>query len=291
MDVSSCNAYTYERIYCPTLELWMGHCGVMQAMQPPIVLSIAGYDPSSGAGVTADVKTAVAHRCYATTCITALTVQTTERVFAVESVCAEVVRDTLFELEKDLPPKAVRIGMLGNGALAEVVAEFLETVRPPNVVLDPVLRSSSGTALLDNRGERLLRERLLKLADVVTPNIEEAAVLAELAGQTSQPELAAALRRLGSRAVVVTGGGLDDSADLLSWPGGEEWLRAPRIESRATHGTGCAFAMAIACNLANGVELAQAVRAAKDYVRKAIEAAQPMGSGRGPMNHLFGRNK
>jgi hydroxymethylpyrimidine/phosphomethylpyrimidine kinase len=263
----------------------------MLAMETPVVLSIAGYDPSSGAGVTADVKTAAAHKCYATTCITALTVQTTERVFTVESVREEVVRDTLFELVKDLPPKAVRIGMLGNGAVAEVVAEFLKVVQPPNVVLDPVLRSSSGAALLDGRGEGVLRDRLLRLVDVVTPNIEEARALAEFPGQAGQPELAAALRRLGTRAVVVTGGGLADSADLLSWEGGEEWLRAPRIESRATHGTGCAFATAIACNLANGLELLPAVRAAKEYVRRAIQSAEPMGKGGGPMNHFFGFSK
>lgn len=275
----------------------------MSGMACPIVLSIAGYDPSSGAGVTADVKTAAAHGCYATTCITALTVQTTERVFSVEPVNEEMVRDTLFELVRDLPPAAVKLGMLANGAVAEVVADFLETVHPPNVVLDPVLRSSSGAALLDSRGETVLRERLLKLADVVTPNVEESAIIQSLSSckiaenrrfmAPELPAIARDLHHLGCRAVVITGGHLDEAADLLSLaqPGEplQEWFRAPKIQSRATHGTGCAFSMAMACNLANGLGLVESVREAKGYVRGAIEAAEGLGRGHGPMNHLYRR--
>lgn len=260
----------------------------------PIILSIAGYDPSSGAGITADIKTSIAHKCYAITCVTALTVQTTERVFAVEAVREEIVRDTLYELVRDLPPSAVRIGMLANGAVAEVVADFLETVRPINVVLDPVLRSSSGAALLDPRGEEVLRERLLRVADVVTPNIEEAAALCGIpsrGGRQEERELemvgwAERLHKLGSRAVVVTGGHLDQPADLLSVNQTLTWFRGAKIESRATHGTGCAFATAIACNLAHRIGIQEAVRRAKEYVRCAIERAEPLGQGRGPMNHL-----
>jgi hydroxymethylpyrimidine/phosphomethylpyrimidine kinase len=266
-------------------------------MSLPVVLSIAGYDPSSGAGVTADIKTAAAHGCFATTCITAITVQTTERVFAVEPVHEELVRDTLYELVRDMPPAAVRIGMLGNGAGAEVGAEFLETVRPRTVVLDPVLRSTSGAALLDCRGEGVLRERILKVVDVATPNVDEAAVLSgsetlvtEQKEADFRPKMASfalEIQRLGCPAVVVTGGHLDEAADLFCSDGEQEWLIAPTIQSRATHGTGCAFAMAIACNLANGMELREAVRAAKEYVRRAMETAVPLGQGHGPMNHLF----
>jgi hydroxymethylpyrimidine/phosphomethylpyrimidine kinase len=272
-------------------------------MPSPVVLSVAGYDPSSGAGVTADLKTAAAHGCYAVTCITALTVQTTERVYAVEPVREDMVRDTLFELVRDLPPKAVKIGMLATGAVAEVVADFLEAVRPPNVVLDPILRSTSGTRLLDERGERVLRGRLLKLADVVTPNVEEAAIIQELTsgkiysnGRLMAPELlslAGGLHALGARAVVVTGGHLEEATDLLSLRSGEttqnEWFTAPKINSRSTHGTGCAFSTAIACNLAKGLELKAAVAQAKAYVRRAIETAEGFGHGHGPMNHLFQR--
>lgn len=262
-------------------------------MAHPLVLSIAGYDPSSGAGVTADVKTAVAHGCYAITCITALTVQTTERVFAVEPVREDLVRDTLYELVRDLPPAAVRLGMLGSVGIAAEVADFLETVRPPNVVLDPVLRSTSGASLLEPKGVSILRDRLLRMCDVITPNAAEAA---ELCGrpipsdELSAALLARELHQFGCRAVVVTGGHLAQPADVLSLDATAEpiWFRGTRIESRATHGTGCAFAMAIACNLACGLELTAAVSCAKQYVRRAIESAEPLGHGYGPMNHVLG---
>lgn len=265
--------------------------------------SIAGFDPSSGAGVTADVKTAAAHRCYAVTCITALTVQTTQRVYTVEPVRSEIVSDTLFELAADIPPDAVRIGMLGSAEVAEAVAGFLEAVHPPNIVLDPVLVSSSGHPLLDTQGLETLRSRLLPLADVVTPNLTEAAVLSGLEipsppasvedATAAMHDAAQRLHGLGSRNVVVTGGDLnmDEAIDLLSLDGNrEEWLRAPRIPSRSTHGTGCAFASSIACNLAWGMDVRSAVAAAKDYVRDAMTRAVPIGRGRGPLNHLFLRN-
>src|ERR1019366_3042628 len=148
----------------------------------PIVLSIAGYDPSSGAGVTADIKTAAALGCYAVTCITALTVQSTQGVFGVEPVRAELVRQTLFRLADDVAIAAVRIGMLGSGEVAGVVADFLRQSKPPNVVLDPVLRSSSGASLVDAQGLGVIRGRLLPLCDVVSPNVDEAA---ELVGENS----------------------------------------------------------------------------------------------------------
>src|SRR5271165_5250232 len=143
----------------------------------PILLSIAGYDPSSGAGITADVKTAAALGCYAVTCITALTVQSTQGVFGVEPVRPATIRETLSRLADDVEIAAVRIGMLGTGEVAEVVADFLRRNRPKNVVLDPVLRSSSGAALLDNAGVGVVRSQFLALSDVITPNFEEALLL------------------------------------------------------------------------------------------------------------------
>ncbi len=136
---------------------------------PPIILSIAGYDPSSGAGVTADIKTAAANDCYAVTCITALTIQSTQGVAGVEAVKPELVSATLQTLADDLPIGAIRIGMLGLGEIVEVVADFLKKGQFRNVVLDPVIRSSSGAALLDDAGVEILRRRLLPLCDVVTP--------------------------------------------------------------------------------------------------------------------------
>lgn len=266
----------------------------------PVVLSIAGFDPSSGAGVTADIKTAAAHGCFAVTSITAVTVQTTQGVRRVEPIQGEIVYETLFELAADLPIDAVRIGMLGSGEVAEAVAAFLETAHPPNVVLDPILRSSSGADLLDPRGAEILKTRLLPLATVATPNLAEAAALAgfPVSGIAEMRAAGRELLRLGARNAVVTGGHLPgDAIDLLLWrPDGsdeilEEELRGDRIQSPSTHGTGCAFATSVACHLARGFRIPEAVSGAKEFVRSAIEHATPMGHGKGPMELLWAMKK
>src|SRR5579862_409445 len=266
---------------------------------PPVVLSIAGYDPSSGAGITADIKTAAALDCYAVTCMTAVTMQNTQGVFGVEPLPAGVVDNVLELMPGDFDIAAVRIGMLGSTKVAAQVGAFLDWHKLPNVVLDPVLRSSSGTALLDSHGLSVLRE-ILPMCDVITPNIAEAAILA---GNEAIPEnqdwdaslpeirrLAMALHNQGARAVVITGGHLNPANDFLSDRRSEQVQESvfpgERIESRSTHGTGCAFATALACRLALGDNLGQAVRSAKAYVRKAIETAYPLGKGIGPLNHF-----
>lgn len=266
----------------------------------PVILSVAGYDPSSGAGITADIKTAAAQGCYAASCITALTVQSTQGVFGIESVRPETVRATLDALADDFPIAAVRLGMLGSGDVASVVADFLESAHLSHVVVDPVIRSSSGTELLDSGGLEVLRTRLLPLAEVVTPNIAEAAMLAgtepvqELGNwQTALPQIrciAAELHNLGAKSVVITGGHLDPANDYLSSrvPGDaqEVVIEGERLHSRSTHGTGCAYAMATACRLALGDDLECAARAAKDYVRRAIVSAHTIGKGIGSVNHF-----
>ncbi len=263
------------------------------APAPKIVLSIAGFDPVSGAGVTADVKTIAAHGCYGTCCITALTVQSTLGVRRVEPVSPALVRDTLRELAADLPPDAVRIGMLGSAEVAEAVADFLEQLPAGTPsVLDPILHSSSGAGLLDTGGVEVLRSRLMALATVLTPNLDEAAVLTgrQVTSIEQMRSAAAGLQQLGASNVVLKGGHLEGEAvDLLSCvdPPCCREFRGPRIESRATHGTGCAFATALACNLALGVALPEAVAAAKAYVATAVGRAHSLGSGHGPMNHLF----
>ncbi len=261
-----------------------------------MVLSISGFDPSSGAGVTADVKTAGAHGCFALTCVTSVTVQTTQGVRRVEPVQGEIVSETLFELAADLPIHAVRIGMLGSGEVADAVAGFLETARPPNIVLDPILRSSSGTDLIDVKGAGILKNRLLPLATLVTPNLSEAAALTGLpvSGVDEMRAASRELLRLGARNAVITGGHLKgDAIDLLLWrPVGtdevfEEELRGERIQSSSTHGTGCAFATSVACHLARGFRIPEAAAGAKEFVRSAIEHATPLGHGRGPMELLW----
>jgi hydroxymethylpyrimidine/phosphomethylpyrimidine kinase len=181
--------------------------------------------------------------------------------------------------------------MLGNAEVAVCVADFLEKTRFPNVVLDPVLKSSSGAILLDGDGVEVLGGRLLPLADIVTPNVDEAAALARIEVRTTdQMKLAAdALFTMGARAVVVTGGHLDEAIDLLSTEGQPfKVFRADHVPSQNTHGTGCAFSTAIACHLALGRDLATAVLLAKAYVLSAIKNSYSIGRGAGPVNHLAG---
>src|SRR5712692_2333432 len=263
------------------------------APAPPVVLTIAGFDPSSGAGVTADIKTIAAHGCYGVACITALTVQSTSGVRRVAPVNPDLVAETLKELTSDIEIAAVRMGMLGSGKVVRAVGDFLEKEKLANVVLDPILKSSSGADLLDRAGARLLMEKLLPLATVVTPNVDEASVLTGLAVTNPEQMRAAAtkLHTRGAAAVVVTGGHLEKAIDLLSFTGKrgieQEIFKSERQRSNSTHGTGCAFATAMACHLARGRGLPEAVLLAKAYVTAAIANAHPMGRGTGPVHHLY----
>lgn len=256
---------------------------------PPVVLSIAGYDPSSGAGITADIKTIAAHGCFAVTCITALTVQSTQAVLRVQPLDAALVRDTLNELASDLHIAAVRVGMLGSAEVANAVADFLTGNRTPVVILDPIIRSSSGADLMGRGGLDVLRTRLVPLSTVVTPNLDEAAALVGFP-VTNPEEMRKAgrvLLTMGAANAVVTGGHLSDPVDVLVTPDGSQELGGEHIESQATHGTGCAFATALACRLALGEKIQEAVAAAKDFVAEAMRHAYPMGKGHGPLNHLY----
>ena len=268
------------------------------ALTPPIVMTIAGFDPSSGAGITADIKTIAAHECYGVSCITALTVQSTQGVRWVEGVDPKIIRETLQELVSDLDVDAVHIGMLGNGQVVEVVADFLEQTFPgrarlPHVVLDPILRSTSGADLLDAAGTRVLIKKLIPLAEVVTPNLDEATVLTGRAVTNLDEMREAALRlhSLGAANVVITGGHLEKAIDLLSFATArgpeQEVFKADRQRSNSTHGTGCAFATALACHLAHGRGLPEAVLLSKVYVSAAIANAHPLGHGVGPLHHLY----
>lgn len=257
---------------------------------PPVVLTIAGFDPSSGAGVTADVKTIAAHGCYGVAAITAMTVQSTAGVNKVLPVDPGLLAETLDELVSDMKISAVHIGMLGSGEIASRVAQFLETANPPNVVLDPILQASSGANLLDEAGVRVLKERLLRLANVITPNVNEATTLSGIPIHSVEDMALAAqrLQEMGAQSVVVTGGHLEAAIDLLREKGQPgQTFRCHRLPSQNTHGTGCAFSTAIACHLAQGRSLSAAVLAAKSYVTAAIANAYPVGKGSGPVNHMY----
>jgi hydroxymethylpyrimidine/phosphomethylpyrimidine kinase len=268
------------------------------AERPPVVLSIAGFDPSSGAGVTADIKTIAAHGCYGVACITAMTVQSTSGVRRVSPIDPSLLLESLEELAADMDIAAVRIGMLGSAKVAKVVADFLEGSGSKkralsNIVLDPILKSSSGVELLEPAALKILIERLIPIAEVVTPNVDEAAALTGLKVKELDDMKAACskLHELGARAVVITGGHLDKATELLSFTTKrgveQEIFKAEKQKSNSTHGTGCAFATAMACHLAMDRGLAEATLLAKTYVTAAITYGHPLGKGTGPVHHLY----
>jgi hydroxymethylpyrimidine/phosphomethylpyrimidine kinase len=266
-----------------------------------VVLTIAGFDPSSGAGITADLAVFAAHGLFGLSAITALTVQSTLGVRSVEPVSAATLAATLECLHADLPPAGVKIGMLATEENVEAVASYLELLkrdRPETpVVLDPIVSSSSGRELLSPEGLRALRECLLPLATWVTPNLAE---LSQLTGQpvTVKDEVEPAARSLHAThprlSILVTGGHLsmDDKPaqpdDLLLIASGEaHWLPGERIESTSTHGTGCALSSALLSRLVLGDSPLEAAAQAKQYVAEAIRRAEPIGGGHGPLNHLW----
>lgn len=252
----------------------------------PVVLSIAGFDPSSGAGITADIKTIAAHGCYGISCITALTVQSTRGVVRMDPVEGRIITETLEELATDIDIAAVKIGMLGSAESARAAAAFLKRHRPHNVVLDPVLKSSSGAELISKEGFDILKERLIAQASVLTPNIDEAAVLTGM--QVNNPEqmrrAAQRLQEMGARSVIITGGHLDVPVDLVL-PRGQAptALEGTRVQTSSTHGTGCAFSTSLACCLAKGKSLIEAARMAKAYVESALRKSPAVGTGVGPL--------
>jgi hydroxymethylpyrimidine/phosphomethylpyrimidine kinase len=259
----------------------------------PVVLTIAGFDPSSGAGITADLKVFSAHRLYGVAAVTALTVQSTQGVRRTEPVDPAILEETLSCLANDGPIEGVKIGMLATATNVVAVAAFLRNSRVPRgrVVLDPVIRSSSGRELLDREGVDRLRGELLPLVGWVTPNVEELAGLISrpVSGAGDVPRAAAALQSdCPGLNVIATGGHLNPPNDFLQMAdGAEHWFVGEWIETSATHGTGCAFSSALLALLVEGKTEIAAVSGAKEYVRKAMRAAWRVGKGRGPLHHLF----
>ncbi|MGH9397086.1 MAG: bifunctional hydroxymethylpyrimidine kinase/phosphomethylpyrimidine kinase [Terriglobia bacterium] len=255
----------------------------------PVILTIAGFDPSGGAGVSADLKTFAAHNCYGVAAITALTVQNTQGVSAVYPIGAGKLRESIRSLLDDGHVCAIKVGMIGDQANAGVVREILAGARSLPCVLDPVLRSASGRELIDAGGIEILRGDLLKLPTIVTPNMDEAAVLTGLKVENAE-EMKAAARKLvemGARAVVVTGGHLEKATDVFYDGSSLELFITDRIKPDNTHGTGCTFSSALTANLALGRQLRDAIVLAKVFVSEAIRKAFPTGPGRLPLHHLY----
>lgn len=259
------------------------------------VLTIAGFDPSSGAGITADLMVFAAHGLFGASAITSLTVQSTLGVRNSQPVSAHILRETLDCLHDDLPPAGVKIGMLATEEIVDAVAGYLANLRRVSpqtpVVLDPILQSSSGRELLTMGGVQLLRERLLPLSDWVTPNLAELSLLAGVKiinCDQLEPSARALQSSYPNLNVVATGGHLDKPDDLLLTRDGDiHWSAGERIDSKATHGTGCTFSSALLSRLVLGDEPVDAVAAAKNYVTEAIRRAAPIGHGHGPLNHLW----
>jgi hydroxymethylpyrimidine/phosphomethylpyrimidine kinase len=257
------------------------------------VLSIAGSDPSGGAGIQADLKTLAARGVYGMAAVTALTAQNTRGVSGIEAVPPDFVEDQIEAILEDIRVDAVKIGMIANAGIARAVAGVLSGKRTGPVVLDPVMVAKGGAALLSADAVEALTTRLLPLAALLTPNLPEAAALlgepvaADRAGMAAQ---ATRLLALGPAAVLVKGGHLDGegSPDVLATTDGLEWFEAERVATANTHGTGCTLSSAIAAELAKGASTRAAVAAAKTYLAEAIAAADRLsvGSGHGPVHHF-----
>ncbi|TDK31383.1 bifunctional hydroxymethylpyrimidine kinase/phosphomethylpyrimidine kinase [Rhizobium deserti] len=258
------------------------------------VLSIAGSDPSGGAGIQADLKTFAACGTYGMAVVTALTAQNTRGVTGIHAVPPAFVAAQIQAIFDDIRVDAVKIGMVATAEIAEVIADMLEEKKKSlPILLDPVMVAKGGSPLLSDEAVAVVRDRLVPLATIVTPNLPEAAVLLGEAVATTREEMEAQgerLRQLGPRAVLVKGGHLEanDSPDLLAAADGLRWFEGERRPTRNTHGTGCTLSSAIAASLARGASAAEAVEAAKTYLGGAIAAADSLsvGLGHGPVHHF-----
>lgn len=256
---------------------------------PPITLTIAGSDPSGGAGIQADLKTFHQLGVYGTSVITLLTVQNTQRVSRVMPLAPDFVLEQLRAVLEDLPPAAAKTGALGSAALVEAIAGSLGSLsRPFPLVVDPVMISKHGASLIDADARSALRERLLPLAALVTPNLHEASELAGIPVENpaQMREAAARIAQLGPAAVLIKGGHLEgDALDILLHAGTFTEYRSARFQTRHTHGTGCTYSAAITAYLARGLAMEPAIAAAKTFISEAIRTAPGLGAGCGPVNH------
>lgn len=253
-------------------------------------LTIAGSDSCGGAGIQADIKTMTVNGVYAMSAITALTAQNTTGVTGIMEVTPEFLKKQLDAVITDIRPDAVKIGMVSSGALIHTIAETLKEYELSNIVVDTVMVATSGARLLEEDAVSALTAELLPLADLITPNIPEAEVLAGIP-VTSEQEMvhAAALIRERYHCNVLLKGGhqVNTANDLLVTDAGMQWFSGKRVDNPNTHGTGCTLSSAIAAGLAKGMEIPDAVEAAKQYITGALSAMLDLGKGSGPMDHAF----
>jgi len=259
-------------------------------MKMRTALTIAGSDSCGGAGIQADIKTMTMNGVYAMSVITALTAQNTTGVKAIEEVTPDFLGQQIDAVFEDIVPDAVKIGMVPSGELMRVIAERLRYYQAKNIVIDPVMVATSGSALMRTEAVQTLIDELFPLATVVTPNIPEAQVLCGSFAKNKE-EMSEIAKKIGDTyhcAVLLKGGhSVNDANDLLYVEGKMQWFEGKRINNPNTHGTGCTLSSAIAANLAKGFELDVAVRRAKDYISGALSAMLDLGKGSGPMMHNF----
>ena len=253
-------------------------------------LSIAGSDCSGGAGIQADLKTMTMNGVYAMSVITALTAQNTTGVAGILEVSPEFLRQQIDMIFGDIRPDAVKIGMVSSSVLIETIAERLRFYGADKIVVDPVMVATSGSKLMETGAVTTLKEKLLPIATLVTPNIPEAEILSGMEIHTEE-DMAAAAKSISDSyhcAVLLKGGhSVNDANDLLCANGETRWFYGKRIQNPNTHGTGCTLSSAIAANLAKGYSLETSVQRAKDYISGALAAMLDLGRGSGPMNHAF----
>ncbi len=254
------------------------------------VLTIAGSDCSGGAGIQADLKTITSHKMYGMSAITALTAQNTVGVFGVMEVEPEFVKNQLDCIFQDIYPDAIKIGMVSNVEIIKAIARKLEEYNAKNIVVDPVMVSTSGCKLISDEAKEALMEHLFPKASVITPNLFEAEVLAEMTIKSEEDMVKAAeiIYEKTTTSVLIKGGHLDGvAADLLYNGSITNWYRTNRVDNSNTHGTGCTLSSAIACNIAGGKSLEESIQYAKDYITGALKANLDLGQGSGPLNHMF----
>ncbi len=253
-------------------------------------LTIAGSDSSGGAGIQADIKTMTANHVYAMSAITALTAQNTTGVTGIMEVTPEFLGQQLDSIFTDIFPDAVKIGMVSSGGLIQTIAEKLKFYQAKHIVVDPVMVATSGSKLIADEAVLVLKRELLPLASLITPNIPESEVLADMKIQ-SEEDMKQAAKIISDSygcAVLCKGGHkVNDANDLLYENGQYRWFKGRRIDNPNTHGTGCTLSSAIASNLAKGYSMEESVQYAKNYISGALEAMLDLGKGSGPMNHAF----
>ena len=253
-------------------------------------LTIAGSDSSGGAGIQADIKTMTVNGVFAMSAVTALTAQNTTGVAGIMEVTPAFLKEQLDSIFTDIRPDAVKIGMVSSAGLIQAIAEKLKEYHAKQIVVDPVMVATSGAKLINDDAVSVLKEKLLPLSDIVTPNIPEAEVLSGIEIKTEEDMTAAAeiIGKLYHCAVLLKGGHqLNDANDLLYSQGVCRWFYGKHIHNPNTHGTGCTLSSAIASNLAKGFSMNESVRRAKEYISGALSAMLDLGAGSGPMNHAF----